>query len=212
MEPWIDQLRFGPDHLLPVIVQDARSGEVLTLAYANAEALRRTRESGEAWFYSRSRQELWHKGATSGNILQVEEIRWDCDADAVLYRVQPRGPACHTGAYTCFFNFPDQPPPVEPVQEDPGPMLMETLYGLIQQRRQDRPPGSYVTRLLEQGSSRVLQKVGEEAVETVLAGAEGDREALIREMADLWFHCLVALAVFDLTPGDVFAELRGRRR
>jgi phosphoribosyl-ATP pyrophosphohydrolase/phosphoribosyl-AMP cyclohydrolase len=175
--------------LTPVIVQDAGTERVLMLAYADAEALRRTRESGEAWFWSRSRQEHWHKGATSGNTMQVEEIRDDCDGDALLYRVRPAGPACHTGAESCFAPW---------------------LWRVIRQRQLERPDGSYVVSLLDGGPAAAARKVGEEGVEAALAGVAEPDERLVSELADLWFHSLVLLAARGLDPTALEDELRRR--
>jgi phosphoribosyl-ATP pyrophosphohydrolase/phosphoribosyl-AMP cyclohydrolase len=177
-----------PD-LTPVIVQDASTERVLMLAYADPEALRLTRETGEAWFWSRSRRELWRKGATSGNTMAVEEIRDDCDGDAVLYRVNPTGPACHTGSETCFAPW---------------------LWRVVADRAQHRPDGSYVTTLLDAGVGAVAQKVGEEGVEVALAAAADSDERLVEELADLWFHSYVLLAVRGLQPSSVEDELRRR--
>jgi phosphoribosyl-ATP pyrophosphohydrolase/phosphoribosyl-AMP cyclohydrolase len=181
----------GHDPLLPVIVQDAASGRVLMLAYADEEAVRRTRASGEAWFWSRSRQEHWHKGATSGNTLAVEEIRDDCDGDALLYRVRPSGPACHTGAESCFAPW---------------------LWRVVKQRQRERPEGSYVVRLLDGGPAAAAQKIGEEGVEVALAAVADSDERVVAELADLWFHSYVLLAARGLTPTDVEDELRRRHR
>jgi phosphoribosyl-ATP pyrophosphohydrolase/phosphoribosyl-AMP cyclohydrolase len=175
--------------LTPVIVQDADTGRVLMLAYADEEALRRTRESGEAWFWSRSRGELWHKGATSGNTLAVEEIRDDCDGDALLYRVRPAGPACHLGTTTCFAPW---------------------LWRVIKERQAVRPEGSYVVSLLDAGAAAAAQKVGEEGVEAALAGVGEEDDRLVEEVADLWFHALVLLAARGLDPALVEDELRRR--
>jgi phosphoribosyl-ATP pyrophosphohydrolase/phosphoribosyl-AMP cyclohydrolase len=172
-----------------VIVQDAVTGRVLMLAYADEEALRRTRESGEAWFWSRSRQELWHKGETSGNTLAVEEIRDDCDGDALLYRVRPAGPACHTGAESCFAPW---------------------LWRVIKERQTDRPDGSYVVSLLDAGVHAAARKVGEEGLEAALAGTSETDERLVEELADLWFHSYVLLASRGLDPTAVEDELRRR--
>jgi phosphoribosyl-AMP cyclohydrolase / phosphoribosyl-ATP pyrophosphohydrolase len=177
--------------LTPVIVQDAGSGRVLMLAYADEEALRRTRETGEAWFWSRSRAELWRKGATSGNTLAVEEIRDDCDGDALLYRVRAAGPACHTGAESCFAPW---------------------LWRVIKEREQLRPEGSYVVSLLDGGAPLAARKVGEEGVEAALAGAGEPDDRLVEELADLWFHSLVLLASRGLDPAAVDDELRRRHR
>src|SRR5262245_63695978 len=179
------------DGLVPCIVQDHRTGEVLTLAYMNEEALRRTRETGEAWFWSRSRGELWHKGETSGNTLAVEEIRDDCDGDAILLRVHPNGAACHTGSRSCFAPW---------------------LWRRVAERARERPAGSYVTKLLDAGAATVARKVGEEGVEAALAGASESDERVVEELADLWFHSYVLLAARGLDPDDVEAELRRRVR
>jgi phosphoribosyl-ATP pyrophosphohydrolase/phosphoribosyl-AMP cyclohydrolase len=175
--------------LTPVIVQDTETGTVLMLAYANEEALGRTRSTGEAWFWSRSRQELWHKGATSGNTLAIVEIRDDCDGDALLYRVRPNGPACHTGAESCFAPW---------------------LWRVVKDRQLQRPEGSYVVSLLDQGPRGAAQKVGEEGVEVALAAVAEDDERLLAELADLWFHSYVLLATRGLGPADVERELLRR--
>jgi len=179
-----------PD-LTAAIVQDADDGRVLMLAWMDEEALRRTRETGEAWFWSRSRQELWHKGETSGNTLAVEEIRDDCDGDAILLRVRPAGPACHTGSRSCFAPW---------------------LWRRVAERARERPEGSYVTKLLEEGAAAAARKVGEEGAEAALAGASESDERLVEELADLWFHSYVLLAARGLDPDDVEAELRRRVR
>ncbi len=176
-------------NLTPVIVQDAASGRVLMLAYADDEAIRLTRETGEAWFWSRSRQELWRKGATSGNTLAVEEIRDDCDGDALLYLVCPAGPVCHTGAESCFAPW---------------------LWRVIKERQALRPEGSYVVSLLDGGASAAAQKVGEEGVEAALAGVGESDERVVEELADLWFHSYVLLAARGLDPSLVEAELKRR--
>ena len=175
--------------LKAAIVQDAADGRVLMLAWMDAEAERLTRETGEAWFWSRSRERLWRKGETSGNVLAVEEIRDDCDGDALLLRVRPAGPACHTGARSCF-----------------APALWRT----ISERKAERPEGSYVVSLLDAGVARCAQKVGEEAVETGLAAVSGDREALVSEAADLVFHLYVLLAAAGVDVADVEDELARR--
>lgn len=175
--------------LKAAIVQDADDGRVLMLAWMDAEAERRTRDTGEAWFWSRSREQLWRKGETSGNTLAVEEIRDDCDGDALLLRVRPAGPACHTGSRTCF-----------------APALWRT----VSERKRERPDGSYVVSLLDAGVSRCAQKVGEEGVEVGLAAAAGDREAVVSEAADLVFHLYVLLAAAGVDVADVEDELARR--
>jgi phosphoribosyl-AMP cyclohydrolase / phosphoribosyl-ATP pyrophosphohydrolase len=177
--------------LRPAIVQDAGSGRVLMLAWMDDEAERRTRESGEAWFWSRSRQEYWHKGATSGNTLAVVELRDDCDGDAILLRVDPAGPACHTASLSCF-----------------APALWRT----VAERARDRPPGSYTARLLESGTPGVARKVGEEAIEVVTAALSESDERLVSEAADLVYHLYVLLAARGLDISQVEDELEARSR
>jgi phosphoribosyl-ATP pyrophosphohydrolase/phosphoribosyl-AMP cyclohydrolase len=175
--------------LRAAIVQDAESGRVLMLAWMNDEAERLTRESGEAWFWSRSRERLWRKGETSGNTLAVEEFRDDCDGDALLVRVRPNGPSCHTNAVSCFAPW---------------------LWRVVAERAKERPEGSYVTALLDEGVAACARKVGEEAVEaSVAALAEAD-ERLVEEIADLWFHSYVLLAARGLDPAAVEDELSRR--
>ena len=168
--------------LLPAIVQDARDGRVLMLAWMDDEALRLTRETGEAWFWSRSRQELWRKGATSGNTLAVEELRDDCDGDALLVRVRPAGPVCHTGSLSCF-----------------APALWRTIAA----RASERPAGSYTSDLLEAGVGACARKVGEEAVELTVAALDEPDERVLEEAADLVFHLYVLLAARGLDPAQV---------
>jgi phosphoribosyl-ATP pyrophosphohydrolase/phosphoribosyl-AMP cyclohydrolase len=177
--------------LRAAIVQDAESGRVLMLAWMDAEAERRTRESGEAWFWSRSREEYWHKGATSGNTMAVEELRDDCDGDAILLRVRPNGPACHTGSLSCFA---------------PG------LWRTISDRAQNRPGGSYTTKLLEDGIAAIARKVGEEGVEVVTAALAESDERLVSEAADLVYHLYVLFAARGLDVAALEDELARRAR
>ena len=175
--------------LTPAIVQDADDGRVLMLAWMDEEALHRTRESREAWFWSRSRRRLWRKGETSGNTLAVVELRDDCDGDALLLRVRPNGPVCHTGSLSCFAPW---------------------LWRRVAERAKERPEGSYVSRLLDEGPAACAGKVGEEGVEAALAGAGESDERLVEELADLWFHSYVLLAARGLDPAAVEAELERR--
>ena len=177
--------------LTPAIVQDADDGRVLMLAWMDDEALRRTRETGEAWFWSRSRRSLWRKGETSGNTLAVVELNDDCDGDAILLRVRPAGPVCHTGSLSCFAPW---------------------LWRRVAQRAKERPEGSYVARLLGDGVAACARKVGEEGVEAALAGAGESDDRLVEELADLWFHTYVLLAARGLDPAAVEDELRRRVR
>lgn len=194
--------------LVPAIVQDADTGRVLTLAYMNEESLERTRASGQVWFYSRSRQELWHKGETSGNFLNVRSISLDCDGDALLIKADPTGPACHTGETSCFF---EQLSEETPEFDRTARHALAELFAVIEQRKREMPKGSYVKKLLKKGPSRIGKKVIEEAGEAAIAALTEGRERTISEVADLWFHSLVLLASIDATPEDVFEELQGRR-
>jgi len=178
-----------PPELKAAIVQDAETNRVLMLAWMDDEALRRTRETGEAHFFSRSRDRLWRKGETSGNTLAVEELRDDCDGDAILLRVRPSGPACHTGAASCFAPW---------------------LWRKIAERASTRPEGSYVARLVAEGPAAAARKVGEEGLEVALAGAGESDERLVFEIADLWFHSYVLLAARGLDPVAVEDELARR--
>ena len=195
--------------LVPAIAQDATSGQVLMLGYVSPGSLRRTLEGGDVWFYSRSREELWHKGEISGNYLHVESAWLDCDGDAVLLKVHPDGPACHTGSTTCFFTPLKELP--EFAGTNAGPGILAQIFAVIQDRKEAMPEGSYTTRLFSEGVDRISQKVIEEAGETALAGARGDREAVVGELADLLYHALVLLAATGATPDDVWQELRERR-
>ena len=189
--------------LLPCIVQDARTGEVLTLAYMNRDALERTRSSGETWFWSRSRGELWHKGETSGNVQAVRELRYDCDADAVLALVEPSGPACHTGERTCFHN--GELEPAAPHEALPG------LERTLRDRARERPHGSYTVELLDD-PPHVGEKVMEEAEEVARAAREESDERVDNEAADVLYHLMVLLRSRDRSLGDAEEVLRGRRR
>ena len=197
------EIAYDERGLVPVIVQDWRTGEVLTLAYANAEAVRRTRDSGELHLYSRSRQEQWHKGATSGNTQAVRALRMDCDRDALLALVEPAGPACHTGERSCFHNGELEPP----APHEALPALERTLT----QRAAERPAGSYTVTLLE-SPALVGEKVMEEAEEVTRAAREESDERVAEESADVLYHLAVLLASRDLTLADAERVLDGRRR
>jgi phosphoribosyl-ATP pyrophosphohydrolase/phosphoribosyl-AMP cyclohydrolase len=202
-----DDLRFGPDGLVPVIAQDATSGQVRMLGFANREAIQRTLATRLAWFYSRSRQRLWQKGESSGNVLEVTGLRVDCDGDALIYLCRAAGPTCHTGAVSCFFNALDDLPLGETNGE-----AAAALWNIIRQRQASGDPEtSYVANLLARGVDRIGKKIGEEATEVVLAAKNADPAELAHEIADLWFHTFVLLAQQGMTPEDVWAELRSRR-
>jgi phosphoribosyl-AMP cyclohydrolase / phosphoribosyl-ATP pyrophosphohydrolase len=193
---------FDENGLVPCVVQDSRTGEVLTLAYMNEEALRRTRETGETWFWSRSREELWHKGGTSGNVQRVEELRFDCDLDAVLALVEPAGPACHTGERTCFHNGDLTPAAHE---------ALPALERVIAERREDAPEGSYTAELLAD-PRRIGEKMREEADEVAKAAADEPEDRLAEEAADVLYHLAVLLASRGLEVADALEVLNGRRR
>lgn len=196
-------MRFGDDGLLPCVVQDWGSGEVLTLAYMNAEALRRTQETGEIHLFSRSRQELWHKGATSGNVQRVRALRYDCDADAIVALVQPTGPACHTGERTCFHRGDLTP-------RAPFEVLPE-LERTVAARRTVDPAKSYTAALLAD-PGHIGEKVQEEAEEVARAAREESDERVANEAADVLYHLSVLLASRSLTLADAARVLDERRR
>jgi phosphoribosyl-ATP pyrophosphohydrolase/phosphoribosyl-AMP cyclohydrolase len=206
-----DRVRFDGNGLAPVVAQDARTGDVLTLAYANREAVETTLASGEAHYYSRSRSELWRKGATSGNTQRVVEVRLDCDGDALLYMVEPRGPACHTGENSCFFTSlaGEGVGRSETGEHDVAfGAMVERLSGTIAQRHREMPDGSYTVSLIEGGPERLAQKVGEEAVEVIIAALSGER--LPEEAADLVYHLLVLLEERGVGTEEVARVLRDR--
>jgi phosphoribosyl-ATP pyrophosphohydrolase/phosphoribosyl-AMP cyclohydrolase len=201
MEP-----KYNDQGLVPAIAQDSRTGEVLMLAWMNAEAWRKTLESREAHFWSRSRQAPWHKGETSGNTLRVEQVFLDCDCDVVLLKVVPSGPACHTDARSCFFNT------VLGGEKRSASGFLGLLDSVIAGRKADPQAGSYTNRLLEEGLEKISQKVGEESTETIVAALGQSDERLVGEAADLLYHTLVLLAARGLSLADVEAELERRHR
>jgi phosphoribosyl-AMP cyclohydrolase / phosphoribosyl-ATP pyrophosphohydrolase len=198
----LDDVVFGEDGLLPCVVQDWDTGEVLTVAYMNAEALARTRATGETWFWSRSRRELWHKGQTSGNVQKVRELRWDCDADTLLALVEPAGPACHTGERTCFHKGGSLPAPHE---------ALPALERVIAERRAQPSPGSWTIKLL--GDPPLIgAKVEEEAEEVARAARDESNERVAEEAADVLYHLTVLMASRGLALADAFEVLNARRR
>jgi phosphoribosyl-AMP cyclohydrolase / phosphoribosyl-ATP pyrophosphohydrolase len=202
-------VRFDEKGLVPAIIQDAATKEVLTLAYMNEESLAKTLETRETWFYSRSRQELWHKGATSGNTQSVVSMKYDCDQDAILVLVEPNGPACHTGAISCFSQ--------EVVDRGAAGRLadyqiLQTLEQVILQREVERPEGAYTTYLFEKGVDKILKKVGEEAAEVIIAAKNRDTEELRWEAADLLYHLQVLLVEQGLPFSVVLKTLEERHQ
>ena len=198
----LNEVKFDERGLIPAIVQHASTREVLTLAYMNEDSLARTIETQQTWFWSRSREELWHKGEMSGNTQRVVSVTLDCDRDAIVVLVDPAGPACHTGARSCF--------DIEP-SHDLGSVL-DQLYRLIQSRERERPDGSYTTYLFEAGIDKILKKLGEESAETIIAAKNEDRERLVSEVSDLLYHLLVLLVARGVSLEEIGKELRRRRQ
>lgn len=202
----VDQIRYNAQGLVPAIVQDYLDGTVLMLAWMNQVSLQKTLETGDTWFWSRSRQEYWHKGATSGHVQKVQSIRYDCDSDALLVTVEQIGDiACHTGARSCFHQVGEdkQPPPADTLSQ---------VYGVVRDRKTDPNPASYTCKLLAGGDNKILKKIGEEAAEVVMACKDDDADAIAGEVADLFYHALVALAHHDVDLKAVYRKLQDRRR
>ena len=213
----IDQLKFDDKGLIPAITQDAETGEVLMMAWMNGEAVENTLDTGKVHYYSRSRQKQWMKGETSGHVQLVKEIRFDCDNDCLLIKIEQQGAACHTGQHSCFYRVWDGE-----VKETTAKVadaasiyarqdILAALYNIIQERRQLADgEKSYVKSLFDKGLDKILGKIGEEATETAIAGKGGDKQEVIYEVADLFFHVLVLLGFYDLPPELIYAELRKR--
>ena len=213
----ISMIKFDDKGLVPAVVQE-ENGQVLMLAYMNKESLAKTIETGYTWYYSRSRQRLWNKGEESGNKQKVKEISYDCDGDTLLIKVHQTGVACHTGTHTCFSGrkLVEEKEKglvvVEPEQETSLATVLNDLYNVIQERQLNPVEGSYTNYLFEKGQDKILKKVGEEAVETVIASKNNKSEEVLYEMGDLWYHCLVLLAYHKLTPDQLLDELMSRRK
>ena len=205
------KIKLNEQGLLPAIAQDANTGEVLMMGYMNPGSLKRTVEGVQVWFYSRSREDLWHKGEMSGNYLNLKEAYLDCDADTILLKVDPDGPACHTGEVSCFFNKLEGLPEEYEMTES-GPSVLGEVFALIKARQQEMPENSYTTSLFKEGAARIAQKVVEEAGETAIAAAINDTESLPGEVADLLYHTLVLLAATGVQPEAVYEKLRERRK
>ena len=203
-------IRLDEKGLVPAIAQNANTGEVLTLGYVSAESLKRTFDSGQVWFYSRSRSELWHKGEVSGNYMHVQSISVDCDNDTLLLKVDPDGPACHTGNTTCFSTHINEIPNFQ--RSDKGEGVLEELFAIIQDRKTTDPDDSYTALLMKAGVDRISQKVIEEAGEAAIEGVKGDKTRFAEETADLIYHILVLLAAMGGKPEDVWKQLRLRRK
>ena len=225
----LDQIKFNQEGLIPVIIQDEKTKQVLMLAYMNRESLEKTLEEGKTCFYSRSRRELWFKGSTSGNTQLTKKIILDCDNDALLVLVEQKGVACHTGNYSCFFKVirfkPSSrlqkeqveraEPPKERDKNDQSEIdseIINEIYRIIQDRKLNFKSDSYVCELLFNSEDILPKKIGEEATEVIIALKNKERNAIIYEVADLWFHTLVALGNCNISPQDIFKELKRRKK
>lgn len=195
--------------LVPAVIQHSETGQVLMLAYVSPKSLKLTIEQGEIWFYSRSRQELWHKGETSGNYLKLISISTDCDGDSLLIKVMPTGPACHTGENSCFFTEIKEFPEFN--LSNASSSILNELFSLIEERSENPIEGSYTNSLLEGGAPKIAQKIIEEAGETAIEVMQGNKKLLISEVADLFYHTIVSLVSCKVSINDVWEELRGRR-
>ncbi|MCX7942178.1 MAG: bifunctional phosphoribosyl-AMP cyclohydrolase/phosphoribosyl-ATP diphosphatase HisIE [Dictyoglomaceae bacterium] len=198
----LKNIEFDKEGLVPVIVQDYKTGKVLMLAYMNESALRKTVETKEAWYWSRKRKELWHKGETSGNIQRVLDLKIDCDGDAILLIVEQKGNACHTGNYSCFYrsinNLPEN--------------FLFYLEDIIRERKEKLPENSYTTKLFKEGLEKIMKKVGEESIEVVISGINDDKDNLVYEVSDLFYHLLVALIFKNISFRDIIEELIRRHK
>ena len=199
----INELKFDAQGLIPAVVVDAASKKVLTLAYMNRESLEISMKEGRTCFWSRSRQELWRKGETSGNVQHIVDITADCDRDALVVTVNKEGPACHLGADSCFSDKVFQ-------GDQPAPFSVEGLYALLQGRKETLPEGSYTTYLFQKGLDKILKKVGEESTEVIIAGKASDKPETIYEIADLMYHVMVLMVEMGISVEDVTAELASR--
>jgi phosphoribosyl-ATP pyrophosphohydrolase/phosphoribosyl-AMP cyclohydrolase len=202
----LDQIRYTDQGLVPAIVQDYLDGTVLMMAWMNRESLQKTLDTGDTWFWSRSRQELWHKGATSGHLQKVKSIRYDCDSDALLVTVEQQGDiACHTGERSCFHQIDGEivPPPADTLSQ---------VYGVIRDRQAHPQEGSYTNKLLAGGDNKILKKIGEESAEVVMACKDDNADEIAGEVADLLYHTLVAMAHHNVDVKAVYRKLQSRRR
>ena len=206
----VSRLKFDSNGLIPAVVQDARDGAVLMTAYMNRQAFARTVSTGEVHFWSRSRNSLWRKGETSGNRLRVKEIRVDCDGDALLIRAEAAGPACHTGARSCFYRSAKNGAFQRAAESAPTPSILDRVYDVISDRKRSPKAASYVSGLLKSGPDAILRKIGEESGELIIASKNRRRSEIVWEAADLWFHALVLLGYHDIRPSDIYRELERR--
>jgi phosphoribosyl-ATP pyrophosphohydrolase/phosphoribosyl-AMP cyclohydrolase len=201
------KLKFNSHGLIPAIIQDVETNQVLMMAFMNKESLGKTLESGQTWFWSRSRQELWHKGATSGHYQEVKEIYYDCDADCLLIKVIQTGAACHTGERTCFHNNL-----ISSGDSMVNSGILNEVYDIVTGRKREMPEGSYTTYLFTKGLDKILKKVGEESAEVIIGAKNRNRDEVVYEVADLLYHLMVLLAEQDITPQEVYQELAKRKK
>ncbi len=215
----VSRLKFDKDGLIPAIVQDYEDGAVLMMAFMNRVSLEKTLETGLCHYWSRSRQKLWLKGETSGHTQKVKEAYYDCDADCLLFKVEQKTAACHTGNRSCFYTRIEADGVTDVGEKKfdasdvySGSDILDKVYGVIMDRKSNPAEGSYVSGLFARGKDVILKKVGEEAAEVVIASKNRSKEELVYETADLWFHSLVALSEAGVTPSEVYAELKKRRK
>lgn len=201
---FIKDIKFDEKGLVPAVVQDAETGAVLMMAYMNEESLLKTVESKQTWFFSRSRNELWNKGATSGNTQEVVEMSYDCDGDTILVKVVQNGVACHTGEYSCFYNS------IVESEKKPGYDVLDRLYALIKDRKENPVEESYTNYLFDKGVDKILKKVGEESAEVIIGAKNDSQEEVIYEASDLVYHMVVLLVEMGISITDIKAELNNR--
>lgn len=211
MEDIIGDLKFDEEGLIPAIVQDAQNGQVLMFAYANEEALQKTIKTKRAHFWSRSRSKLWKKGEESGNIQEVKDIYFDCDRDSILITVKQKGVACHTGNRTCFFSNIDMSKNGSPTYTDiKNKKTLDDVFEVIDDRKRNPKENSYVSSLFEKGLDGILKKIGEEAGETIIGAKNKDKDEIIYEATDLFFHTLILLSYYGIEPSDIYREFDRR--
>ena len=208
---FIDEIKFDEKGLVPAVVQDAADGRVLMVAYMNRESLEKTVETGRTWFFSRSRNQLWNKGETSGNFQEVEEILVDCDADTLVVKVRQHGPACHTGNPTCFFRKVSENGELADYEAPATASILDEVYAVVKDRMENPKEGSYTNYLLDTGIDKILKKVGEECSETIIAAKNEEPSEIALETSDLLYHLIVMIAERGMTMDDIYAELKHRR-
>lgn len=203
-------VKFNKEGLIPAIIQDERDNSILMMGYMNRESLIKTMRTGQVYFWSRSRKTLWHKGATSGNYLNVKEFKIDCDGDTLLFRVEPDGPVCHTGQQSCFYRTVKNGRIRRSKPTSSNALILDRIYDVILDRKRSPKPKSYVSWLMTSGRDKILKKIGEESGELIIGSKNNRSSEIIWEIADLWFHTLVLMGFHGISPGDIYEELRSR--